>query len=88
MSFIWLLFPCYDGGEICELVGIYILTKVSNIKDKHSIDLCRDDGLGMIEIISGPQIVQREKKIIKRVTSNITSVDFLDITFNLKTESY
>ena len=88
---------CYDGAEVCELVGIYILNKLSNIIDIDSIGLYRDDGLGIFESLSGPQIERKKKNIIKVfkmcglsiiVTTNITSVDFLDVTFNLKTESY
>ena len=88
---------CYDGAEICELVGIFILNKLSNIIDKNSIGLYRDDGLGVFDKLYGPQIEQKKKKIIKNfkecglsitVTTNITSVDFLDLTLNLKTESY
>ena len=88
---------CYDGAEVCKLVGIYILNKLSNIIDTGSIGLYRDDGLGIFESLSGPQIEQKKKNIIKVfkkcglsiiVTTNITSVDFLDVTFNLKTESY
>ena len=30
---------CYDGAEICELVGIFSLNKVRNIIDKNSIGL-------------------------------------------------
>ena len=88
---------CYDGAEVCELVGIYILNKLSNKIDKDSIGLYRDDGLGIFESLSGPQIKREKKNIIKVfkmrglsviVTTNITSVDFLDVTFNLKSESY
>ena len=39
---------CYEGAEICELVGIFTLNKVSNIIDKNSIGLYRDDGLGLL----------------------------------------
>ena len=47
--------------------------------------------------LSGPQIEQRKNKIIKifkdcslsiTVTTNVTSVVFLDLTLNLKTESH
>ena len=34
---------CYDGAEICELVGSYLLKKVSNIVNKKYIGLYRDD---------------------------------------------
>ena len=87
---------CYDGAEICESLEIFILNKLSNIIDKNSIGLYRADGLGMFDKLSGPQI-EKKKKIIKifkdcglsiTVTTNITSVDFLDLTLNLKTESY
>ena len=30
---------CHDGAEICELVGIFILNKLSNIIEKNSICL-------------------------------------------------
>ena len=88
---------CYDGAEVCELVGIYILNKLSNIIDKDSIGLYRDDGLGVFERLSGLQIERKRKNIIKvfkmcglsiTVITNITSVDFLDVTFNLKRDSY
>ena len=91
------LMGCYDGVEVCELVGIYILNKLSNLIDIDIIDLYRDDGLGIFESISGPQIERKKKNIIKVfktrglsiiVTTNITSVDFLYVTLNLKTESY
>ena len=40
---------CYDGAEVCELVGSYLLKKVSNIVDKKSIGLYRDDGLAVLQ---------------------------------------
>ena len=57
-----------------------MLNKLSNTAYKNSIGLYRDDGLGVFDKLSGPQIVQRKKKIIKilkdctlsiTVTSNI-----------------
>ena len=91
------LMGCYDGAEICELMGIFILNKLSNVIDKNSIGLYRDDGLGVFDKLSVPQMEKNKKKIIKifkdcglsiTVTTNITSVDFLDLTLNLITESY
>ena len=88
---------CYDGEEVCELVGIYILNKLINIIDKDSIGLYCDDELRIFENLSGPKIKREEKYIIKlfkgrglsiTVTTNTLSVDFLDVTFNLKTELY
>ena len=88
---------CYDGAEVCKLVGIYILNKLSNTIVKDSVVLYRHDGLGIFENLSGPQIERGKKNVIKVfkkyglskiVTRNIISIDFLYVTFNLKTESY
>ena len=38
---------CYDGAEFCELVGTYILNKLTNVASKENIALYRDDGLGI-----------------------------------------
>ena len=88
---------CYDGAEVCELVGIFILNKLSNIIDKNSSfyhihnSLYRDDGLQMFDKLSRPQIEQRKTKIIKifkdcglsiTVTINIKSI--LHLTFRLE----
>ena len=56
---------CYDGAEVCELVGIYILNKLSNITDIDSIGLYRDYRLGIFENLSGPQIERKKKNIIQ-----------------------
>ena len=56
---------CYDGAEICELVGIFILNKLSNIIDKNSIGLYRDGGLGMFDKLSGPRVNKVRRKISK-----------------------
>ena len=56
---------CYDGAEICELVGIFILNKLSNIIDKNSIGLYRDYRLGVFDKLSGPQINRRGTKLSK-----------------------
>ena len=34
---------CYDGAKVCELLGSYLLNKVSNIVPKESVGLYRDD---------------------------------------------
>ena len=52
---------CYDGAEICELVGIFILNKVSNVIDKSSIGLYHDDGLGLFDKLSGPHLSKLSK---------------------------
>ena len=66
---------CYDGAEICKLLGIFILNKVSSIIDNNSIalycdynnsiGLYYDDGLDRFDKLSRSQIEQRKKIIIK-----------------------
>ena len=51
----------YDGAKICELVGYNLLNQLTNIIDKESIGLYRDDGLGFFVNISGPKTDRRRK---------------------------
>ncbi len=39
----------YDGAEICELVGLFILNKLGQKFGKENIGLYRDDGLAIIK---------------------------------------
>ena len=39
---------CYDGAEICELVGIFIQNKLCKFMNKKDFGLHRDDGLGAL----------------------------------------
>ena len=81
----------YDGAEICELVGLYILDLLSRKFNKELIGLYRDDGLAALNL-SGPQADRARKDIVLifkncglRVTVDILlrQTDFLDVTFNL-----
>ena len=82
---------------MCELVGLYILNRLSEKYDKESTMLYRDNGLVLFSNISGPQ-TDRIKKDIKRIfvelglkieiKTNLKIVDFLDVTFNLTNRMY
>ena len=45
----------YDGAEVCELVGLFILNTLAQKYNKHDIGLYRDDGLAAFKNISGPK---------------------------------
>ena len=45
----------FDGAEVCELVGAYMLSLIAAKYDKNDIGLYRDDGLGVFQNMSGPQ---------------------------------
>ena len=79
---------CYDGAEICKLVGIYIQNKLCKLMNKKYFRLYRDDGLGILRNTSGPEADRKRKSIIKifkecglSITSKINKkiVDFLDV---------
>ena len=87
----------YDGAEVCELVGIFMLNKISEKYDKNDIGLYRDDGLAVFKNISGPKS-ERIKKNFQSlfekyglaiiIECNKKVVDFLDVTFNIKDGTY
>ena len=87
----------YDGAEICELVGIDILTRLATIIKKSDCGLYRDDGLVILRNVNGLQIDRTRKNLIKifkdvgfsiDIETNSKVVDFLDITFNLSNDIY
>ena len=85
----------YAGAEICELVGLFILDKItsSELFPRSSIGIYRDDGICVIKG-SGPQVDKSRKKLISifkseglsiTTESGITKTDFLDVLLDLKT---
>ena len=86
----------YDGAEVCELVGLFLLSKLSKRFGKEYIGLYRDDGLSATSF-TGPQADRARKDIIEifrkselRVTVEIQLVqtDFLDINLDLRSGRY
>ena len=84
----------YDGAEVCELVGLFMLDKMKDSVGLQSVGLYRDDGLGILRDVSGPRAEQIRKKlheIFKNEDLSITidpissNADFLDVTFELET---
>ena len=45
----------YDGAEVCELIGIFMLSLIGNKYNPNNIGLYRDDGLAVFKNTSGPQ---------------------------------
>ena len=87
----------YDGAEVCELVGVYILSLLANRVDKEDTGLYRDDGLVIVRNLTGPQTDKTSKDIIKifkeigfkiEIKTNLKQVDLLDVTFNLNNSTY
>ena len=87
----------FDGAEVCELVGTYLLFLISRTEKKGNIGLYRDDGLAVFKNTSGPQnerIKKKFQKIFKEkgldlvIQCNMKTVDYLDVTFNLEDGSF
>ena len=57
----------YDGAEVCELIGIFLLNLLGRQYDPKNIGLYRDDGLSIFKNCSGPQM----EKIKKTPTKSI-----------------
>ena len=55
----------FDGAEICELVGLYILHQLEKKLNLHSIGLYRDDGLATLKSMSGSDADRARKDLIK-----------------------
>lgn len=87
----------FDGAEICELVGLYLLSQITRHIDKQDIGLYRDDGLALLRNTNGPK-AERLKKLLTKlfldnnlkisIQANLQIVDYLDVTFNLKDNTF
>ena len=84
----------YDGAEVCELVGTFLLEKISKICNKSNIGLYRDDGLSIFRNKSGTQLEKMKKnlqRLFKEYDLEITAesnlkMALLDLTINLTTK--
>ena len=83
----------YDGAEVCELVGLFLLNKLTDRFGKDSVGLYRDDGLLLLKGTAGRQAELTRKQLHGifnkhdlRITAEINyhTVNFLDVTLNLK----
>ena len=81
----------WDGAEICELIGLYLLFLLRDIDI--NVGLYRDDGLAFTD--KTPRQCECIKKRISKIfsdndlkitiESNTKIVDFLDVTLDLNT---
>ena len=88
----------FDGEEMCELVGLYILYILSTEYGKGLNGLYSDDDLACFENISGPQgdrirkdlinIFRKEFQLKIVSETNLKIVNFLDATLDLTTGKY
>ena len=86
-----------DGAEICELVGLYILSLIKDRFPELNLGLYRDDGLATHRRLPGPETDRIRKGLISlfkdlglaiEITIDMTNVNFLDVNMDLISEKY
>ena len=87
----------YDGAEVCELIGIFLLSLIGNKYNPNNIGLYRDDGLAVFKNTCGSQSEKIKKtfqKMFKNkgldiiINCNMKIVNYQDVTLNLNDGSY
>ena len=87
----------FDGAEVCELVGLFILHQITQQINGIEVGLYRDDGLAIARNLSGPQIDRARKMLHKifddnklkiDIKCNLKVVDYLDVTFDLNSGTH
>ena len=53
----------FDEAELCELVGLFLLSGLASIIGKSYVGLYRDDGLAILENTPGPDTERIKKKL-------------------------
>ena len=82
----------FDGAEVCELIGLFLLNNLSEKYGKNNVGLYRDDGLVLLRNASGSQSERTRKDITREfkkqglnisISTNQKICNFLDVTLNL-----
>ena len=86
----------YDGAEVFELVGLYLLNNLAN-EFGNSFGLYRDNGLALFKNINGhgaDKIPKEFHQLFKEnglsleIECNLKTVNYIDITLDLNTGTY
>ena len=81
----------FDGVEVCELVGFYLLDILKSDFSRKSVD-----GLSYFENKSGPKLGKIKKRVCKSFKDNglnitietdVLITEYLDVLFHLKLEN-
>ena len=87
----------FDGAEVCELIGLFLLNNLSEKYGKNNVGLYRDDGLVLLRNANGPQSERTRKDITREfkkqglnisINTNLKICNFLDVTLNLSDGTY
>ena len=87
----------FDGAEVFDLVGLYLLNKIKPLLGSSNVGLCRDDELAIVQKANDPKLDKLRKDIINlfkdeglsiTIDTNLVETHFLDVSFNLNTGKY
>ena len=87
----------FDGAEVCELVGLFMLTQLNELITDGSVGLYRDNGLAAVHRYSGPEMDRLRKRVIDlfrahgfqiTIDINLKTTDFLDVQLDLENDKY
>ena len=87
----------YDGAEICELVGLFILHRLNNAYSNGNIGLYRDDGLAVFKCTNARALDKTRKDFSNcfaelglKITaqSNLKVVNYVNVTLDLSTGTH
>ena len=87
----------YDGAEVTDLVGLFLLRDLESLLGKGNVGLYRDDGLANLTSVSGPQADRIRKQLIEcfsehgleiTVDTNLQVTEFLDVVLDLRNGKY
>ena len=87
----------FNVAEICELIGLYIQSKLETVLPKSNFGIYRDDGLALLRNLNGQETEKVRKNIIRvfkdiafslEIETNLKEVDFLDVSLNLQNGTY
>ena len=86
-----------DGAEVCEIIGIFMLSLIGNKCNPSNNGVYRNDGLSVFKNTSRPQSEINKKtfqKVFKNkgldfiINCNMKIVNYVDVTLNLNDGSY
>ena len=77
----------FDGTEVCELVRLYLLNKIKLLLGSSNVGLYRDNGQAIVHKANGPKVDRLRKDLII-IDTNLLETNFLDVPFNLNTGKY
>ena len=87
----------YDGGEVCELAGLYLLIKLTHLVSIKNVVLYRIDSLAVIHQANGLKMDRIRKVIIAlfksegfyvTIDTNLVETYFLDVSFYLEMDNF